>query len=70
MSQETVELVRRWLDGLAHGELSLELCDPEMVIENVAEFPITGPTRDTREFDAGGGTSRKRSARCESKSTS
>jgi ketosteroid isomerase-like protein len=45
LSQEKVEIVRRWLDGLAHGELSLGLCDPEMVIENVAEFPITGPYR-------------------------
>jgi ketosteroid isomerase-like protein len=43
MSQENVDLVRRWFDGLARGELSPELCDPELRIENVAEFPITGP---------------------------
>ena len=45
MSQENVELVRRWLDGVSRGELSLELCDPEIQIENIAEFPITGPYR-------------------------
>jgi ketosteroid isomerase-like protein len=43
MSEENVELVRRWANGLAGGELSLELCDPELRLENIAQFPITGP---------------------------
>jgi ketosteroid isomerase-like protein len=43
MSEENVEVARRWLDGLARGELSLEMCDPELLVENIAEFPITGP---------------------------
>jgi ketosteroid isomerase-like protein len=43
MSQENVEIVRRWLDGIARGELSPELCDPEVRLDNIAEFPITGP---------------------------
>jgi ketosteroid isomerase-like protein len=43
MSQENVEVVRRWADGLTRGELQVELCDPELRLDNIAEFPITGP---------------------------
>jgi ketosteroid isomerase-like protein len=43
MSEENVQLVRRWLAGLARGKLAPELCDSELRIENIAESPITGP---------------------------
>jgi hypothetical protein len=43
MSAENVELVRRWFKGLEHGELSPEICDPEIVIRNWDESPIRGP---------------------------
>lgn len=43
MSAENVELVRRWFKGLEHGELSPEICDPEVVIRNWDESPIRGP---------------------------
>jgi ketosteroid isomerase-like protein len=43
MSRENVELVRRWAYGLSRGELSLELCDPELRLDNIAGSPITGP---------------------------
>jgi ketosteroid isomerase-like protein len=45
MSAENVELVRRWFDGFAAGELSPELCDPEIEIRNWAESPAPGPYR-------------------------
>jgi hypothetical protein len=32
MSQENVEIVRRWFDGFAVGEVSPEPCDPEIEI--------------------------------------
>jgi ketosteroid isomerase-like protein len=43
MPAENVELVRRWFEGFGRGELTLEICDPEIEIRNWAEFPITGP---------------------------
>ncbi len=43
MSEENVELVRRWLEGLERGEVSPELCDPEIEIRNWAESPAPGP---------------------------
>lgn len=43
MSAENLELVRRWFEGFVRGELTLEICDPEIEIRNWAEFPITGP---------------------------
>jgi ketosteroid isomerase-like protein len=33
------------LDGFARGELSLELCDPDIEIRNWAESPAPGPFR-------------------------
>ena len=43
MSEENVELVRRWAEALSRGELPLELSDPEIRLDNISEFPITGP---------------------------
>jgi hypothetical protein len=43
MSQENVELVRRWAECLAGGELPLKLSDPELRLDNIVQFPITGP---------------------------
>jgi ketosteroid isomerase-like protein len=40
-----VELVKRWFDGFERGELSPELCDPEIVIRNWDESPVRGPYR-------------------------
>jgi hypothetical protein len=34
MSAENVELVRRWFEGLGRGELTLEICDPEIEIRD------------------------------------
>ncbi len=42
MSQENVEVVRRWWDGLAHGELRLECCDRDIEVRNLVEGPDTG----------------------------
>lgn len=38
-----MELVRRWFDGLRIGEVSPELCHPEIEIRNWAESPNPGP---------------------------
>jgi ketosteroid isomerase-like protein len=43
MSAESVELVRRWFEGMERGELSPEICDPEILIRNWDESPIRGP---------------------------
>jgi ketosteroid isomerase-like protein len=43
MSEENVELVRRWTDRLSRGDLPLELSDPELQLDNIAQSPITGP---------------------------
>jgi len=43
MSAQNVELVRRWFKGLQRGELSPEICDPEILIRNWDESPIRGP---------------------------
>jgi ketosteroid isomerase-like protein len=43
MSSENVEVVTRWFEGLARGELSPGLCDPEIVIRNWDEAPVRGP---------------------------
>jgi ketosteroid isomerase-like protein len=43
MSEENVEVVRRWGEALSRGDLPLELSDPELRLDNIAEFPNTGP---------------------------
>jgi ketosteroid isomerase-like protein len=43
MSQENVELVRRWGEALSRGELPLELSHTELRLDNIAEFPNRGP---------------------------
>jgi ketosteroid isomerase-like protein len=45
MSQENVEIVRMWFAALRQGDLAPELWDPHLQIDNVPEFPITGPYR-------------------------
>jgi ketosteroid isomerase-like protein len=44
MSQENVEIVRRWWAGFNQdGTPPLELCDAQIEIRNPDEFPLTGP---------------------------
>lgn len=43
MSAETAETVRQWFSRLGDGDAGVDLCDADVRIENVAEFPITGP---------------------------
>jgi ketosteroid isomerase-like protein len=43
VSEDDVRLVRRWFEGLRVGEVSPELCDPEIEIRNWAESPSPGP---------------------------
>jgi ketosteroid isomerase-like protein len=43
MSAENVALVRRWFKGMEQGELSPEICDPEILIRNWDEAPVRGP---------------------------
>jgi ketosteroid isomerase-like protein len=43
VSDENVEVVRRWFDALQQGDPAPELCDPEIEIRNWTESPITGP---------------------------
>jgi ketosteroid isomerase-like protein len=45
MTSADVEVVRRWFAGLERGELSPEICDPEIVISNWDESPVRGPYR-------------------------
>jgi ketosteroid isomerase-like protein len=45
VSDEAVEVVRRWFGELEEGRPSPELCDPEVEITNWAESPVTGPYR-------------------------
>jgi ketosteroid isomerase-like protein len=46
MSQDDVEIVRRAIElGPEAGAPYFDLFDPDVVIENVAESPITGPYR-------------------------
>jgi ketosteroid isomerase-like protein len=43
MSEEDVEVVRRSYERGGSGELPFECWHPDAVIENVPDFPITGP---------------------------
>jgi len=45
MSAESVELVTGWFEGFERGEVSPELCDPEIVIRNWEGSPVRGPYR-------------------------
>jgi ketosteroid isomerase-like protein len=45
VSEESVEVVRRWFKALEDGNAAPEMCDPEIEITNWAESPITGPYR-------------------------
>ena len=38
-----MELVRRWFKGFEGGDLSPEICDPEILIRNWDESPVRGP---------------------------
>ena len=40
---ENVEVVQRWFEGLQGEEQRLDLVAPDVRMENIAEFPITGP---------------------------
>jgi ketosteroid isomerase-like protein len=35
--------VQEWFDRFAAGDAGVDLCDPGIRIDNLAEFPITGP---------------------------
>ena len=43
MSEENVEIVRRFFARLSAGDPAPELCDPEIEIRNWAESPVPGP---------------------------
>ena len=43
MSQEAVDVVRRWSDRLEAGDPGVELCSPDIEIRNWPESPIPGP---------------------------
>ena len=45
MSQENVEIVRRWFAAIAEGELASDLWDADLIVDNIPEFPVTGPYR-------------------------
>ena len=45
MSDENVEVVRRWFTAFEGGDPAPELCDPEIQITNWTDFPIRGPYR-------------------------
>ena len=46
MSEENVEILRRWWEALnKHGTPPLELCDERIEIRNPASFPNRGPYR-------------------------
>jgi ketosteroid isomerase-like protein len=45
MAEENVETVRRWFAAIAEGELAADLWDADLVIDNIPEFPVTGPYR-------------------------
>ena len=56
MSQENVEVVRRWFERLAAGDPAPEFCDPGIEIRNWADMPPPAPTTDTRGSMNGGPT--------------
>ena len=41
--EENLEIVRRFLQGFAEGEPSLEMLAQDVTMRNLAEFPIKGP---------------------------
>jgi ketosteroid isomerase-like protein len=43
MSQENVDLVRRWFAFLARGELPLDVAAENVEIDNIEGFPVQGP---------------------------
>jgi ketosteroid isomerase-like protein len=43
MSEETVDVVRRWFDRLETGDPGVELCSPDIEIRNWSESPTPGP---------------------------
>ncbi|MGH2960718.1 MAG: nuclear transport factor 2 family protein [Solirubrobacterales bacterium] len=45
VSAENVKLVRRWFEGFRVGEVSPDICDPEIEIRNWKESPSPGPYR-------------------------
>ena len=42
MAPETVELVKRWFEGLSRGDLMTEICHPEIEVSNWDESPVPG----------------------------
>ncbi len=48
MSQETVDVARRWFDRLQAGDPGAELCSPDIEIRNWAESPVPGPYHGRR----------------------
>ena len=43
MSQENLDLVRRWFEFLARSELPLHLAAEDVEIDNIEGFPVQGP---------------------------
>ena len=61
MSQENVEIVRRWFAAIAEGELASDLWDADLNVDNIPEFPVTGRIGAMRACSAGGMTWRRSS---------
>jgi hypothetical protein len=38
-------MVRRWFAAIAEGELASDLWDADLIVDNIPEFPVTGPYR-------------------------
>ena len=43
MSQENIEIVRRWFGSFERGELPLDLTAEDVEIDNIKDFPVQGP---------------------------
>ena len=41
--QENVEIVRKWFDAIRHGDVAMDLWHTDLIVDNVPEFPMTGP---------------------------
>ena len=43
MSEPNAQVVRRWFEGFARGEVTPEICGQEIEIRNWSESPVPGP---------------------------
>jgi ketosteroid isomerase-like protein len=43
VSEPKAQVVRRWFEGFARGEVTPEICEQEIEIRNWSESPVPGP---------------------------